>query len=448
MKKLFGTDGIRGVANQDPMTSELALSLGRALVHLFRKHSRPKILIGKDTRLSGYMIETALASGICSMGGDALFVGPIPTPGIAFLTKGMRADVGVVISASHNPFQDNGIKVFCRHGFKLPDSYERKIEELIFSNAIHAERPTGESIGKATRIDDAAGRYIEFVKSTFPVDLSLEGIRMVVDCAHGASYKIAPTVFEELGAEVITMGVKPDGLNINKACGAVAPKAMAQKVREVGAQIGIALDGDGDRVIFADENGVIVDGDAVLALCAEELIATGKLKKNTVVATVMSNQGIDEYLEKSGGKVLRSQVGDRYVVEMMRDKNLNFGGENSGHIVFLDHATTGDGMVAALQVLAIIGRREKPLSELVSGYHAYPQVLQSVRVKERKDLGTLTEFQKMLKDCEKTLGKRGQVLVRYSGTEPVIRVMIQGKEDAIIAKMAGDLVACLQKNLV
>ncbi len=449
MKQLFGTDGIRGVANQYPMTSEVALSLGRALTAIFRNgRPHPRILIGKDTRLSGYMLETAIASGICSMGGDPLLVGPMPTPAIAFLTQAMRADAGVMISASHNSFQDNGIKVFDRSGFKLPDEVEEKIEGLILSGEIDHHRPTTEGIGKAFRVDDARGRYIEFLKSTFPKDLTLDGMKLVVDCAHGATYQIAPIILEELGAEVTTLGTDPDGRNINDGFGAVAPQKMAAQVRESGADVGLALDGDGDRVIFADEKGSVVDGDATLVICAEELLLRGQLKKETLVATVMSNRAVEDYMGSRGGKVVRTPVGDRYVVEMMRKKDYNFGGETSGHIIFRDHSTTGDGLIAALQILALMKRREKPLSEIVSSYHPYPQILTNVQVRERRDLSLFPEVQGMIRKIEENLGNHGRVFIRYSGTEPVVRIMIEGREPIALRKMADDLSSCIQKNLL
>ncbi len=446
-KRLFGTDGIRGVANQYPMTAEIALSVGRSLASIFKNGDRPRILIGKDTRLSGYMIETALASGICSMGADVFLVGPMPTPGVAFLTQAMRMNAGVMISASHNPFQDNGIKIFDRQGFKLPDEVEHKIEQLISSGELNQHRPTAEQIGKATRVDDARGRYIEFLKSTFSKELSLEGIKVVIDAAHGACYQIAPTIIEELGAHVTLIGAEPDGLNINEGVGAVHPQKMAAKVKEVGAHVGIALDGDGDRVIFADEKGQVVDGDAILAVCAGEMIRRGQLKEKTLVASVMSNQGVEDYLTSCGGKVIRSRVGDRYVVEAMRQGGFNFGGENSGHLIFLEHATTGDGLVAALQVLSMIVEQKKKLSELVAAYSPYPQILKSLRVKERRDLSLIPDVQAMIEQFEKTLGHQGRILIRYSGTEPVLRIMIEGQQETQIKKMVGDLTICIEKNL-
>ncbi len=445
-RKLFGTDGIRGVANEYPMTGEIAMALGRALAQVFRNGHKPHILIGKDTRASGYMIENALASGACSGGADVFFVGPMPTPGIAFLTGSMRAIAGVMISASHNPYQDNGIKVFDSDGFKLPDETEKKIEQLIL-NPHFDSLPTGDRIGRAKRIDDARGRYIEFIKSTFPKELSLENLHLVVDCAHGATYQIAPVIFGELGAQVTVLSDEPNGQNINDQCGAVHPQPMARKVKETNADLGIALDGDGDRVIFSDENGNIVDGDAILAICAEDMIQKGALNENTLVSTVMSNQGLEEYIAQCGGKLVRTQVGDRYVVETMRQNRYNFGGENSGHLVFLEHSRTGDGIVAALQVLRILLERRVPLSKLVSRYKAFPQVLTGVKVKERRDLEAISEVQSLIKTFEQTLGHEGRVLVRYSGTEPLVRVMIEGKNDQMIQKMADQLSKCIQLSL-
>jgi phosphoglucosamine mutase len=448
MRRLFGTDGIRGVANIDPMTSETALALGRALAVFFKNGgSHHRILIGKDTRRSCYMLENALASGLCSMGAEALFIGPMPTPGVAFLIQAMRADAGVVISASHNSFEDNGLKIFDRNGFKLPDTDELKIEAMMVSGELERDRPTGAGVGSAFRIDDASGRYIEFVKSTFPKGRTLDGMKVVVDCAHGAAYKIAPTVLAELGAGAVVLGAAPDGFNINQGVGAVHPQAMAAEVKRSGARLGIALDGDADRVVFADENGRIIDGDAILAICAENLLKKKALKDGVVVATVMSNQALENYLAPLGGRLERVPVGDRYVVEKMREGGYGFGGEASGHMIFMDHATTGDGLVGALQVLSILKETGRKLSELVARYHPLPQVLTSVKVPERKDLGLFPDIQNMMKRIEGDLGKNGRLLVRYSGTEPLIRIMIEGGEDAAIRKMAGDLTSCIQKNL-
>src|SRR5512138_3679650 len=384
MKKLFGTDGVRGVANVYPMTCEMAIQIGRAAAYMFKNgNRRHRIVIGKDTRLSGYMIENALVAGICSMGVDVLQVGPLPTPGIAYITSSMRADAGVVISASHNPFQDNGIKFFFKDGFKLPDEMELKIEDLIDSGKIDSLRPIATEVGKAYRIDDAVGRYVVFLKSTFPKDMDLSGIKIVLDCANGAAYKVAPAVFEELGAEVITIGVKPTGTNINAGCGSLHPEVMCEAVKEHQADLGIALDGDADRVIFCDEFGNVVDGDQIMAICATEMLRQKRLKKNTLVATVMSNMGLDIALKRAGGKVIKTDVGDRYVVEEMRRGGYNLGGEQSGHMIFLDHNTTGDGTLTALQVLAIMRRTGKPLSELAQVMIPLPQVLVNVRVSEK-----------------------------------------------------------------
>jgi phosphoglucosamine mutase len=448
MRKLFGTDGIRGTANVYPMNVETAIKVGRGIAHILKGDSkRPKILIGKDTRVSGYMIENALASGICSMGGDVLIVGPMPTPGIAFLTANMRADAGIVISASHNPFQDNGIKIFARDGFKLPDEIEKEIESLILTDKIDALRPTADAIGKAFRIDDAAGRYIVFLKNTFPGDLDLEGVRVALDCAHGAAYKIAPAVFEELGAEVFTIGDRPNGRNINQNCGSLCPEVIQRAVRRYHAHIGVALDGDGDRVIFADEKGRQVDGDQIMAMCALDLMEHGELNKDTLVATVMSNMGLDLALEAAGGRVVKTKVGDRYVVEAMRKKGYTLGGEQSGHIIFLNHNTTGDGVITALQTLAIMKRRGKKLSQLAKAMTKYPQTLVNVRVGKKKDVKRIPKVARRIKEVEKELAPRGRVLIRYSGTEPVIRLMLEGEKESTIRKLAKDLAALIRKYL-
>jgi phosphoglucosamine mutase len=379
--KLFGTDGIRGKANHYPMTGEIAFEVGRAAAYVLRKkNGRNKILIGKDTRLSGYMLESALTSGICSMGTNVALVGPMPTPGIAFVTRSLRVDAGVVISASHNPYDDNGIKFFSSDGFKLPDAIESEIEKTMFSQRLEKIRPEGAGIGKAVRIDDASGRYIEYVKSSFPKGRTLEGMKIVIDCSNGSAYKITPDVLKELGANVIAINDKPDGININANCGATHPEAMQRSVLEHKADIGIAHDGDADRTIICDERGEIVDGDKLMAICALDLKKDGKLNGNTIVATVMSNIGFELFLKKSGIKVLRTKVGDRYVVEEMVKKGCNLGGEQSGHIIFLDYNTTGDGPITALQILSTMCRREKSLSELASYIPIYPQVLVNVPV--------------------------------------------------------------------
>lgn len=426
-QKLFGTDGVRGVANVYPMTAEVAMQLGRALAHLIRNGPhRHKVIIGKDTRLSGYMLEQALAAGITSMGVDVALVGPLPTPGISNITTSMRADAGAVISASHNPYQDNGIKFFWRDGFKLPDETEAKIESLISSGEIDAIRPTATKIGRAERLDDARGRYIVFLKTAFPRELTLEGMTIVVDCANGAAYKTAPEVLRELGAKVITLGVEPDGRNINHKCGAMHPESLARAVVKHGAHVGIALDGDADRLIVVDEKGKVVDGDAIMAICTGELVARKELKKKTLVATVMSNIGLERAVARWGVKVARTRVGDRYVVEEMRRNGYNLGGEQSGHLLFLDHATTGDGTLAALQLLAVMCRQGKPLSELTTIFEPVPQTLLNVVVKQRRELGELPEVMKCIKAVEGKLGSDGRVLVRFSGTEPKARVLIEG----------------------
>ncbi|MBA3013803.1 MAG: phosphoglucosamine mutase [Proteobacteria bacterium] len=446
MRRLFGTDGVRGTANIYPMTSEIAMQIGRGIAFLVKdnKHGH-RIVIGKDTRISGYMIENALAAGICSMGVDVLLVGPLPTPAIAFITHSMRADAGVVISASHNPFQDNGIKIFSRDGFKLPDEMEADIEDLIFSQKMAALRPVAEEIGKATRIDDAKGRYIVFLKNTFPPKYTLDNFHIVLDCAHGATYGVAPHVFEELGAKVTAIGIKPDGKNINHQCGALHPELIAAKVKEVGADIGIALDGDGDRLIVVDEKGSIIDGDHIMAICAADLMARKKLRKKTLVATVMSNLGLEIAMERMGGHLVRTKVGDRYVVEEMRANRYSFGGEQSGHLIFLDHSTSGDGTLAALQLLSIMIKHDKPVSQLATIMEALPQVLKNVRTTKRLDLDNLLDFQKACRQMEQKLGNDGRILVRLSGTEPLVRVMLEGQDHGEINQMADELCAILRK---
>jgi phosphoglucosamine mutase len=440
-RQLFGTDGVRGTANRDPMTVETALALGQAAVRNFQSRSgRHRILIGKDTRLSGYMFETALSAGICSMGGDAILVGPMPTPAIAFLTQSMRADAGVVISASHNPFQDNGIKFFGRDGFKLPDAEEERIEELMRSGGLARSRPVSDAIGRAKRIDDATGRYIVFLKNTFPASLSLEGLRIVVDCANGAAYRIAPLVFQELGAEVIPVGVSPNGVNINEGCGSLHPEVAAAKVREHRADLGVTLDGDADRVILIDQKGNVLDGDRIMATCAEAMLARRTLRKSTVAATVMSNIGLEIFLRDRKCTLVRTPVGDRYVVEAMRSGGFNFGGEQSGHLVFLDHSTTGDGILAALQVLSVMVEKGRAASELCPGFTAFPQVLKNVRMKERVPLEQMRAFHKAQREFEAELGRKGRILVRYSGTEPLLRIMAEGEDPAQVERIVDVLV--------
>jgi phosphoglucosamine mutase len=448
MRKLFGTDGVRGVANLEPMTSETAMKLGRAAAHLFKRRSgRHQIVIGKDTRLSGYMLESALTSGICSMGVDVLLVGPLPTPAIAFLTRSLRADAGVMISASHNAYQDNGIKFFASDGSKLPDEIELRIEDLITSNEIEHLRPTADEVGKAFRIDDAEGRYIEFVKRSLPRQLDFQGLRVVVDCANGAAYKVAPKVLRELGATVWVIGDKPDGTNINAKCGAVDPRCLQEAVVEHEAHIGIAHDGDADRSVFVCEQGKVIDGDHAIAALALDLHQCGQLKRRTLVGTVMSNFGLELAMAKAGINLVRTPVGDRYILELMMAEGYNLGGEQSGHLIFLDHNTTGDGLISALQVLSLMKRTGRPLSDLARCMTAVPQVLLGVPVKQKPDLSTLPDVQSAIKAAEVKLNGTGRILVRYSGTEPLLRIMVEGEQDAIIRSVADDLVGVVRTCL-
>jgi phosphoglucosamine mutase len=449
-RSLFGTDGIRGVANVHPMTPELALALGRAVTFVAgrgRSHA-PRVLIGKDTRLSGYMLETAIASGITSMGGRVLLCGPLPTPAVAHLTTSMRADAGIVISASHNPYDDNGIKIFGGDGFKLPDAAEAEMEALIREPERLGERRTGPAIGRAVKLEDARGRYVTFVKNTFPRDLTLDGVRVVVDAGHGAAYVVAPLVFSELGAKVHAVGVRPNGTNINRECGALHPDHARAEVVRRGAQLGIALDGDADRVIVIDEKGQVVDGDAVMAMCATRMKRDGELRRDTVVATVMSNLGLERALDAQGVKLLRTPVGDRYVVEAMRKGGYNLGGEQSGHLIFLDHTSTGDGLIAGLQVLVLMIRTGKPLSELArEAMERVPQVVESVTLAARKPLEDMAALQQLVDQVRGTLGKEGRVLVRWSGTEPKLRVMVEGPDENRIGTIAQDLIEAARKDV-
>ncbi len=449
-RRLFGTDGVRGVANEAPMTPEMALRLGRAITFVAGrgKDRQVRVVIGKDTRLSGYMFETALASGICAMGGLVLLCGPVPTPAVANLTQSMRADAGVVISASHNPYQDNGIKIFGPDGFKLPDGEEQEIERLLDSHELDEARVTGAAIGRAVKIEDSRGRYVVFCKNTFPSRLSLDGLKIVVDAGHGAAYVVAPAVFNELGADVHALGIKPNGKNINLNAGALHPEHMAAEVVRRGAAIGIALDGDADRVIMVDEKGQIVDGDVIMALCALRMLRLGRLPRNTVVTTVMSNLGLERAMQAQKGKVLRTNVGDRYVVEAMREGGYSFGGEQSGHLIFLEHATTGDGIVAALQVLAIMLEEGKPLSELAArAMERVPQVLENATFVSRMPLESMKVMRLTVDKIEKVLGDRGRILVRWSGTEPKLRVMVEGEDQSAIAAYAQEILDAAKKDL-
>lgn len=446
--RLFGTDGIRGTVNKHPMTPETVLRIGMAAAHVLRdKRGRNMILIGKDTRLSGYMIESALTSGICSMGMNVTLVGPLPTPGLAFLTRTLRLDAGIVISASHNPFEDNGIKFFSSEGFKLPDALEEKIEELMPDEGLQRHRPKGTEIGKAYRLDDASGRYIEYIKSTLPKGMNFEGIKIVVDCANGAAYKITPSLLRELGAEVISINDKPDGININVNCGSLHIEGLLQAVKHHKANIGLAHDGDADRTIFCDEKGKIVDGDQVLGMWAVEMNQQGALRKNTVVSTVMSNLGFEEYLRNNGIRLIRTRVGDRYVVREMINGGYNLGGEQSGHIVFLDFNTTGDGPLTAVQVLYLIKKKGVSLSKLASEIKLYPQILMNVEVENKHDLKSNSEIEKAIKTAEKALAGKGRILVRSSGTESKVRVMLEGKELTLITKLGNDISKVIKEAL-
>jgi phosphoglucosamine mutase len=446
--RLFGTDGIRGTVNKHPITPETVLRIGMATAQILKdKHGRNMILIGKDTRLSGYMIESALTSGICSMGMNVTLVGPLPTPGIAFLTRTLRLDAGIVISASHNSFEDNGIKLFSAEGFKLPDTLEKKIEELIQDDGLHRNRPRGAEIGKAYRLDDAGGRYIEYIKSTLPKGMTFEGMKIVVDCANGAAYKITPWLLRELGAEVISINDRPDGMNINVGCGSLHIEELQKAVKHHEAHIGIAHDGDADRAIFCDEKGKVIDGDQVMGLWAVEMKTKGILKKNTVISTVMSNFGLEEYLKKNGIKLIRTKVGDRYVTEEMTRGGYNFGGEQSGHIIFLDHNSTGDGPLTAVQVLHLVKKKGIPLSKLASEIKLYPQVLMNVDVEKKHDIKTIPQIQEAIKTAENKLSGKGRILVRPSGTEPKIRVMLEGRDLKLITKLGKDIVKVIKQFL-
>ncbi len=453
-KKIFGTDGVRGTANIEPVTSETALRLGRAAGHVFRNLQTPrargkhKIVIGKDTRLSGYMLENALSSGILSMGVDVLFIGPLPTPGVAYVTRSLRADAGIVITASHNPYDDNGIKFFRADGYKLDDGIEAQIEELVFSGEIENIRPTAEAIGKAVRIDDALGRYIEYAKASFPKGLTLDGMRIVLDCGHGASYKSTPCVLRELGAEVIVFGNQPDGMNINKECGSMHPQQMCQKVYEYRADIGIAHDGDADRVLLCDEKGDVIDGDDIMAIAGLMMIEQGTLKNKTLVATVMSNAGLESAMQAAGGTMLRTAVGDKHVIDKMLQHGYNQGGEQSGHLNFGDFSTTGDGLVAALQILQIMKSKQKPLSALARCWSRFPQVVTNVRVREKRPLEEIDGLSQLVAQADTELkAEGGRVLLRYSGTEPKARLLLEGPNRSTLERWNGKITEVLKKHL-
>ena len=439
-KELFGTDGIRGHANSYPMTSEVALQVGAATAHVLVEkiegqhrttYPRPRVILGKDTRVSSYMIEQAIASGICSAGADVLMVGPLPTPAIAFLTRSMRADAGIMVSASHNPYQDNGIKIFDNRGLKLADEIEKLIERKVLEGLEdhrEIEKPSGDHIGQAVRIDDAQGRYIENLKKAVPTNFQLDSYTLAVDCAHGAAYAVAPILFRELGAKVIKIAVEPDGTNINKESGSLYPELAAKAVLKHKAQIGISLDGDADRVILCDENGERLDGDQIMGICALEIKAENKLTNNTMVITPMSNKGFVKTMEKAGIKTIESAVGDRYVTEKITQNNLNFGGEQSGHIIFFEHSSTGDGLLAALKVLEIMVKKKQPLSQLKKQIPLLPQVREDVKVKEKVPFEKLPKIKNIIEEAKKKFNGNGRVFVRYSGTENLVRIMLEGED--------------------
>lgn len=446
--KIFGTDGVRGHANKFPMTVEIALALGRAAGKIFRRHKgKHRVVIGKDTRLSCYMFENALISGLCSMGVDTLMLGPMPTPAVAFITRAYRADAGVVISASHNPFNDNGIKFFSSEGFKLPDSWEEEMEALVAKDDFDDCLPADDECGRNTKINDADGRYIEFAKATFPRKCSLKNIKIALDCANGAGYKVAPLVFRELDAQVFMYGNSPNGLNINDRCGSLHPETIQKAVIDHRADVGIALDGDADRVVMVDENAQIVDGDTILAICARDMQKKGILRNNKVVATVMSNLGFMKAMEQFGIEVVRSQVGDRYVIQDMLKHDANLGGEQSGHMIFLDHNTTGDGLVCALQVLRIMIETDSKLSDLATIFTRYPQACVNIKVASKPPLDSLHSVKEAQKSVEKTLGDSGRVLVRYSGTENICRIMVEGPKFKQVHQMANAIAAAVQNEI-
>ncbi len=446
--KLFGTDGVRGRANVFPMSVEVALALGKATARVLRrKEGKPRVVVGKDTRLSCYMFENALIAGLNSMGVDTLMVGPLPTPGVAFITRAYRADAGIIISASHNPYYDNGIKIFTSEGFKLPDVIEEEMEQMIFHNSFEEYLPQDSEVGRNKRIADADGRYIEFVKATFPKGRTLKGLKIVLDCANGAAHRVAPLALWELDAELIVYANDPNGLNINDQCGSLYPQNIQKAVVEQHADAGIALDGDGDRVIMVDEKGHVIDGDTLLAICAHELKKRDSLKNDRVVATVMTNFGVIKYLESLGIEVFQSKVGDRYVIQDMLTHKAFLGGEQSGHLIFLDHNTTGDGIVSALQVLKIMMESESTLSQLASCIKKSPQTLINIPVRRKPSLETLKSVQSAIKDVETVLADKGRVLVRYSGTEHLCRVMVEGIKKSQVDQCAEEIAKAVKKEI-
>jgi phosphoglucosamine mutase len=448
MGKLFGTDGIRGVANEYPITPDMVTQIGQATAHILKKKKhRSRIVIGKDTRLSGYMIESSLVSGICSMGTDVILVGPVPTPGIAFLTTNLDADAGIMISASHNPYQDNGIKIFSKNGYKLSDEEEMQIEDLVLSKRLPNLLVGAGNLGSVSREEDASGRYIVFLKNSFPRGLDLEGVKIVLDCANGATYKVAPVLFKEMRAEVIALNVYPNGRNINLDCGSLYPETLAKKVIETGSDIGLAFDGDGDRLIAVDEKGNILNGDKVIAICAKRLKEEKMLKNNTVVTTVMSNLGLSITFKELGIKNITTKVGDRYVLEEMIKNDCILGGEDSGHVIFKEYHTTGDGILTALQLLSVMKKEKKSLFELSGITKTFPQVLINVKVKRKAPLEEIPELKKVISDVEKELEGRGRVLVRYSGTQPLCRVMLEGSDESETERLAGKIAKVVEQKL-
>jgi len=448
MGRLFGTDGIRGRVNSHPMQPELVLRLGLAAGQYFRNGSRRhRVVIGKDTRLSGYVFESALTSGFCAAGMDVFLVGPMPTPAISFLTRSMRADLGVVISASHNPYMDNGIKFFDKDGFKLADEAENEIAAMVTNQDFAWDYPAYDQVGRARKIQDSPGRYIVELKHSFPAGMTLDGLTIVLDCAHGAAYRVAPLIFEELGAKVVTLGVEPDGLNINKGCGSLHPEGLAAKIREHRADIGLALDGDADRLIVVDEHGTVLDGDQIMAVCADEMLSRGTLSGNTLVATVMSNMALEVFMQERGGRLVRTKVGDRYVVEEMRRGGYLLGGEQSGHLVFMEHSTTGDGTLAALQLLRIMVARQRPISEIAGLLTPFPQKLVNVKVKRKVPFADVPSIQAAVKNAEERLGRTGRVLLRYSGTESLARIMVEARDESLVNDLCDDLTQAVESGL-
>ncbi len=447
-ERLFGTDGLRGRVNTPPMTADTALRLGLAAGMRFRRGPhKHRVVIGKDTRLSGYMLESALTAGLCAAGMHVIMTGPLPTPAISFLTRNMRADLGVVISASHNPYYDNGIKFFDADGFKLPDATENEIAEMVLNRDFSWPYPKSDSIGRATKIEDAGGRYIVYTKNCFPASLTLAGLRIVVDCANGASYKVAPLALEELGAEVFRISCEPNGLNINDHCGSLYPEVVAAKVRELRADVGLALDGDADRLIVVDEHGSILDGDQLMALCAQAMMTRGELPGNLLVSTVMSNLALEIFMKEHGGRLLRTPVGDRHVVEAMRAEGAMLGGEQSGHLIFRHYSTTGDGLLAALQILRIVREKERPLSELAGLLAPFPQAMINVHVEQKPPLSEKPAIGEAVERVKQALGDRGRVVLRYSGTEPLLRVMVEGENADKVNLYANDLAEVVAAEL-